>query len=50
MVAVMFTGEFGLVSGKRYDSVYAALVNFTDGKITHIRELMDTKLADAVMA
>lgn len=49
-VAVMFKGEFGLVSGKRYDSVYAAMIYFTDGKISHIRELMDTKLADAVMA
>lgn len=49
-VAIMFKGEFELVSGKRYDGVYAAMVYFENGKIIYIRELMDTKLADAVMA
>ena len=50
IVSVMFTGEFELHGGKRYDSSYAAMVYFRDGKMAYMRELMDTKLADAVMA
>ncbi|NRP90602.1 Ketosteroid isomerase-related protein [Rhizobium mongolense subsp. loessense] len=50
LVLAIFTGECELVSGKRYDGIYAASFRFREDKIISMRELMDTKLADAVMA
>ncbi|MDW9486217.1 hypothetical protein GOA59_20755 [Sinorhizobium meliloti] len=50
LVLAVFTGECELVNGKRYDGVYAASFHFRGDKIISMRELMDTKLADAVMA
>lgn len=50
LVLAVFTGKCELVSGKRFDGVYAASFHFRGDKIISLRELMDTKLADAVMA
>lgn len=50
IVSAMFSGKCELVNGKRFDGDYAVFVHFKGDKIALMRELIDTKLADSVLA
>ncbi|WP_340315005.1 nuclear transport factor 2 family protein [Rhizorhabdus argentea] len=50
LVAATFSGKCELVNGKRFDGDYAAFIHFRGDKILMMRELIDTKLADSVLA
>jgi uncharacterized protein len=49
LVAAIFSGEFELANGKRFDGDYAVVCRFRGEKIMSMRELIDTKLADSVL-
>lgn len=49
-VSAMFSGKCELVNGKRFDGDYAVFCHFREGKILKLFELIDTKLADSVLA
>lgn len=45
-VAVEFTGSAELVNGTRYDNCYHLLFHFRDGKISKVKEYLDTQLVN----
>jgi ketosteroid isomerase-like protein len=49
-VACEWEGRCTLLSGKEYNNQYHFLMFIRDGKIHKMKEYMDTKLADAVLA
>jgi ketosteroid isomerase-like protein len=49
IVSAMFSGKCELANGKRFDGDYAVFCHFRGNKILKMRELIDTKLADAVL-
>ena len=49
MVSAMFSGKCELANGKRFDGDYAVFCHFRGEKIVLMCELIDTKLADAVL-
>lgn len=48
IVSAAFSGKCELVNGRRFDGDYAVFVHFRGDKISMMRELIDTKLADSV--
>ncbi|WP_340265602.1 nuclear transport factor 2 family protein [Sphingobium mellinum] len=50
MVIAIFSGECELKNGRQFNGDYAAVCRFRGDKILSMRELMDTKLADSVLA
>lgn len=49
VVSAMFSGKCELVNGNRFDGDYAVFCRFRGDKILAMHELIDTKLADAVL-